>query len=192
MQVAHGQRVAGRGEALAEALAARLATLDRLLSRATGPGCDLRDAPAAIWSALMRRSKLSLLSRTLTGMKVFVATAQMQGFRPDDFCWTVEGELVQIAPFTCDCPDCGCDRAMSGTASSRGTTTFTVTDQPNLDEQTFVELTRDALEREGWISSGDQEDDALVAYRAREHLDLASSFEEGRILELRGNVIAER
>ncbi|MGH9052718.1 MAG: DUF7715 family protein [Acidimicrobiia bacterium] len=81
---------------------------------------------------------------------------------------------------------------MAGMASSRATTTFMVRDRTDLDEEMFVELIRDALQREGGITPGDPEEEAFVAYRAREHLCLAASFEEGKVLELRGQVIAER
>ena len=32
-------------------------------------------------------------------MKVVTATSQTQGWRDNDFCWTVEGELLFFAPF---------------------------------------------------------------------------------------------
>ena len=31
-------------------------------------------------------------------MKVVTATSQTQGWRDNDFCWTVEGELLFFAP----------------------------------------------------------------------------------------------
>lgn len=45
----------------------------------------------------------------------------------DDFCWGVEGELA-IPMFTnCQTPECGCDRALVGLNSHRGSTTVKVT-----------------------------------------------------------------
>jgi hypothetical protein len=34
-------------------------------------------------------------------MKVLVATDQTRGWRANDFCWTVEGELVFFPPLEC-------------------------------------------------------------------------------------------
>ncbi|MGH8937192.1 MAG: DUF7715 family protein [Acidimicrobiia bacterium] len=125
-------------------------------------------------------------------MKVFVATARTQGRRPDDFCWTVEGELVRFPGVTCNCPGCGCDRAMAGLSSSRATTTFTVRDLPDLDGGAFGQLLADALQREGWLRSESAEDEAWAAGWAREHLSAAARFEEERVLELRRGRIIER
>lgn len=128
--------------------------------------------------------------RTLGRVKLFVATARSQGRRPDDFCWTVEGELVRFPGVTCSCPGCGCDRAMAGLSSSRGTTTFMVRDLPDLDVGAFVELLKDALEREGWLRS--TEDQAWAVAWAGEHVSAAARFEEERVLELRRGRIVER
>lgn len=54
-------------------------------------------------------------------MLVLVATTETQGDRPDDFCHTVEGELVQL-------PIGPADRSFVGLASGRATTTCVVTD----------------------------------------------------------------
>jgi hypothetical protein len=87
-------------------------------------------------------------------VKVPVATARGQGLRASDFCWTVEGEPVMPA-MTCDSDrddidgGCGCQRAMSGLASSKSTTTFTVADLDlGLDE--YTEAIADSLDRAGW------------------------------------------
>jgi len=71
-------------------------------------------------------------------MKLLTATSAGQGDRPNDFCFTVEGELV-LAGFVCATdeadPDggCGCGRAFSGMSSRRATTTAVVRDL-DLDE----------------------------------------------------------
>ncbi len=54
-------------------------------------------------------------------MLVLVATTDTQGDRSDDYCNTVEGELVQL-------PVSGVDREFVGLASRRGTTTCVVAD----------------------------------------------------------------
>ena len=66
-------------------------------------------------------------------MKALTATSRGQGDHPQDFCFTVEGELVLLG-FVCATdeaePDggCGCARAFSGMSSRRATTTAVVRD----------------------------------------------------------------
>jgi hypothetical protein len=68
-------------------------------------------------------------------MRLLTATTKTQGHRPDDFAWTIEGELVWPG-LVCatDARDphggCGCGRAFSGLNSHRGTTTAEVRDLP--------------------------------------------------------------
>ena len=66
-------------------------------------------------------------------MKVFVASGPGEKKRLDDFSCTVDGELVSLPLDGCDCVDCGCERAVAGLGSSKGTTTFAVLDKPELD-----------------------------------------------------------
>jgi hypothetical protein len=47
-------------------------------------------------------------------MEVFVASGPGAKKRRDDFSWTVDGELVSLPLDTCDCADCGCERAVTG------------------------------------------------------------------------------
>ncbi len=124
-------------------------------------------------------------------MKVFVATSQMQGVRADDYCWTVEGELVRLPGLTCDCPDCGCERGMAGLSSSRATTTAKVVDRRDLDPQTYADLLCDALAREGWVSPNGMTEEEARDW-AREHLEFASFFDEGTVVELRDNQLRDR
>lgn len=121
-------------------------------------------------------------------MKVFVATAQGQGTGAGDFSWTIEGELVRLPGLTCDCPDCGCDRAMAGLASSKATTTFTVVDRPELDQDAYRAVFRDALAREGWINDSQVDDDGIDDW-IDEHLALARQFPVGEVLEVAGGVV---
>lgn len=124
-------------------------------------------------------------------MKVFVATRETQGAREDDYCWTVDGELVRLPGLTCDCPDCGCDRGLAGLSSSRATTTAKVVDRDDLDPQTYGTLLCDTLTREGWVSPrGMSEEDAYEW--AREHLELAAFFDEGTIIEFRNDQLRTR
>jgi hypothetical protein len=57
-------------------------------------------------------------------MNALTATKQTQGWRDNDFCWTLEGELVFFPPIECGRGSiddgCGCRRSMAGLASQRG------------------------------------------------------------------------
>ncbi|MGA9595535.1 MAG: hypothetical protein WBV06_05240 [Acidimicrobiia bacterium] len=123
-------------------------------------------------------------------MKVFVAAGPGAKKRSDDFSWTVDGELVRLPFDRCDCPDCGCDRAMAGLASSKATTTFAVIDNPGLDTRSYVGVFRDAIRRQGFL--GDDDDDGWVAELAGEQLRLAAGFTPGQVLEIRDGRIRAR
>jgi hypothetical protein len=126
-------------------------------------------------------------------MHVLVATRQTQGQRDDDFSWTVEGELVRLPGMHCDCPGCGCDRAMAGLSSSRATTTVQVIDRADVDVGAFRSVLHDALVREGWVTPGDAEGEAMAVAWADEHLQAAARFHPGTVLELRdGHLVVRR
>jgi hypothetical protein len=65
-------------------------------------------------------------------MKVLVATEETQGRRPNDFCFTEEGELVlfgsECSRETIDGP-CGCRRSLVGVRSGMATTTVRVVER---------------------------------------------------------------
>ena len=85
-------------------------------------------------------------------MKVMVATKEMQGAVPGDYCWCVEGELVTGAVVECaDGDRCGCSRGWAGLGSSRATTTAMVVDRPELSEHDLRDAVYDHLERGGWV-----------------------------------------
>lgn len=53
-------------------------------------------------------------------MKILVTA---KGARKNDFCWTIEGELVLLPSFVCASETtCGCGRAFVGVTTRRGTT----------------------------------------------------------------------
>ena len=89
-------------------------------------------------------------------MKLLVATQRGQGRRDNDFCHTVEGELVYLG-MVCGRGrrdpegECGCGRAFIGLSSHAGTTTVEVRDVP-LTREEAIEAVRSSLERGGWIS----------------------------------------
>jgi hypothetical protein len=123
-------------------------------------------------------------------MKVFVAAGPGSKKRPDDFNWTVDGELVRLPLVTCDCPDCGCERAVAGLASSKATTTFSVIDNPELDAADYAGAFSDALKRQGLVRDGD--DDSWLGEWVGEHLRLATEFSPGQILEVRAGRVRAR
>jgi hypothetical protein len=86
-------------------------------------------------------------------MKVLVATRESQGIVDDDYCWTIDDELVYIQDFTCPDPRCGCDRGFAGMSSSKATTTAKVVERPDLDPADLMVALCDSLERGGWIES---------------------------------------
>ena len=108
-------------------------------------------------------------------MKVFVAT---EGSSQDgDFSFTVPGELVHLAPAVCDCPDCGCDRAMAGFTSRKATTSFVVRDL-DLDATTYTKLLFGALEAGGWVQGRTTAGASWVHAWAADHLRLAEELPE--------------
>ena len=66
-------------------------------------------------------------------MLVLIATNELQGTSPDDYSFTVEGELV--TPLAAECASgeqCGCDRGFPGLASGFATTTAMVAERPGV------------------------------------------------------------
>ena len=123
-------------------------------------------------------------------MRVFTATSEMQGARPGDFCFTTEGELVNLG-VTCDCEKyepggCGCGRAWSGLRSFRATTTAVVTE---------ADITRDDLARAIAASFGDVEEDepgsleSAAGEEADQLLRLAAEWPVGTVLGRREDVV---
>ena len=85
-------------------------------------------------------------------MLVLIATNELQGTNPDDYSFTVEGELV--TPFAAECTSgerCGCNRGFPGLASSFATTTAMVVDRPGVTEDDLRDAVFDWLDRNGWI-----------------------------------------
>lgn len=106
-------------------------------------------------------------------MKVFVANEPIDKDR--DFSFTIPGELVHLPPVVCDCPDCGCDRAMAGFVSHRATTSFVVRDL-ELDPDTYSYLLFDTLKAGGWVKEGSSGDVAWVRSWAEDHIEVAASL----------------
>lgn len=116
-------------------------------------------------------------------MKVFVAAEPLEG--EGEFSYTIPGELVHLAPLVCDCPDCGCDRAMAGFASHKATTSFVVRDL-DLTPTTYTELLMETLEAGGWVERRSIEDVAWVRLWARDHIDMAADLPSEVPLQIDG------
>jgi hypothetical protein len=86
-------------------------------------------------------------------MRVLIATNELQGLSPDDYAWTVEGELVSGVATDCDDGDrCGCSRGFVGLASSRATTTAMIVDRPTIGPDDLRDAVHESLRRGGWIN----------------------------------------
>jgi len=126
-------------------------------------------------------------------MRVLVATTELQGIRPGDYAWTVEGELVLAELNECANLHCGCARGFSGVASKRATTTAMVAELPHLDDDALRDVVRDYLERAGW--SDLLPDDELEEV-VDEHVEtlgvIAAAYAVGTVLERDGLDIRPR
>lgn len=136
-------------------------------------------------------------------MKVLVATRELQGTAPQDYSYTLEGELVTPVVGECRSPDrCGCGRGFGGLASSRATTTAMVVERPNLTPLLLDDAVHAWLERSGWreLFADDELDDAavdaLLAEIADEHLEaiaeICGHFPVGTVVERRGSHVSAR
>jgi len=120
-------------------------------------------------------------------VKVLIATVAAQGCRESDFCFTVPGELVTV-PVQCARDDddvdggCGCRRAMTGLATSRGTTTVSVAEM-DFSPDDYAEAIRDAMERAGWGDDLEAADNMAMLLA-----DVAAAHPVGTVLERRGSL----
>lgn len=97
-------------------------------------------------------------------MLVLVATNELQGTTPDDYTFTVEGELVTPLASECASGDrCGCARGFPGLASGFATTTAMVVDRPGVTEADLRDAVYDWLDRGGWIELLEQTADDRTA-----------------------------
>jgi hypothetical protein len=132
-------------------------------------------------------------------MKVLSATSETQGWRDNDFCWTVEGELVLFVPFEC-CrgsidDGCGCRRSMAGAVSHLATTTMKVIERNELDHDTYFALITGALQSQGYVNDrllADPEVSVWVHNLADELADLAEAHPVGTVFERRGDLMRVR
>jgi len=128
-------------------------------------------------------------------VKVLVATSLTQGHARDDYCWTVDGELVLAGPILeCSTPHrCGCGRGFPGLASCRATTTAMVVDRPDFDRSTLRIAIRESLDRQGWLAFMGPD---LIADGLEDEIDcieeITSAFPAGAIVVRHGTEVMQR
>jgi hypothetical protein len=132
-------------------------------------------------------------------MKVVTATGQTQGWRDNDFCWTVEGELVFFTPIECGRgyidDDCGCRRSMAGLVSHLATTTMKVIERPDLDPDLYFTLIADGLQSQGYVTAELMtipNVNEWVHDLTDELICLAAGCPVGTVLERRGDLLMPR
>lgn len=142
-------------------------------------------------------------------MRVLIATKELQGTRPGDYTWTVEGELV--TPVVAECSsgdDCGCARGFPGLASERATTTAMVVERAHMTMAALRDAVEDYLDRGGWIDlfvqqatdhGHDPTDDVLdemIESVIDEHVEaitrVCAAYPEGTIVERRWRLVTAR
>ena len=147
-------------------------------------------------------------------MLVLIATNELQGSDPDDYSFTVEGELV--TPVATECASgerCGCNRGFPGLASGFATTTAMIVDRPGVTEDDLRDAVFDWMDRGGWIDlferaaheRADANDDVidpnddvddLIESVIDEHVDciheICSTYPEGTVVMRRGTLVATR
>ena len=131
-------------------------------------------------------------------MKVLVATTETQGWRENDFCHAVEGELVLFVP-ACDCgtvdDGCGCRRALAGSVSHRATTTIKVRQRSDLTPGSYSALIPDSLESQGYVDQEllkDSEVREWVQDLTDDLIRIAHHFPAGAVLERRDDMMLVR
>jgi hypothetical protein len=132
-------------------------------------------------------------------MKVLTATKETQGWRDNDFCCAVEGELVLFPPLECGRGSvddgCGCRRSMAGLGSHLATTTIKVADRRELDPETYFTLISDALGDMGYVTEqlmADPNVDEWLHDITNELMVMADAFGAETILERRGDWVSVR
>lgn len=132
-------------------------------------------------------------------MKVLTATSETQGWRDNDYCFTVEGELVMFPPMECDRATiddgCGCHRGMAGLASHRATSTLKVIDRPELDRNEYAQLVAEGLKDQGYLPDrlrGNPAVEEWLRDSVEELICAAAAFEPGTVLERRGDFLQVR
>lgn len=123
-------------------------------------------------------------------MKILVSTKKTQGRRGNDFSWCNEGEVLgyPIIECTYETVDggCGCMRSFTGLDTAKATTTALVVES-DMTEAEMVKRVKESLERRygGELAE-------YAEREAKEMLRLAKRFEDGEVVERRGNKVLSR
>lgn len=132
-------------------------------------------------------------------MKVLTATRETQGWRDNDYCWTIEGELVLFVPLECDGgsvdDECGCRRGMAGMTSYRATSTMKVIEREDLDPDRYFELVAGNLQAQGYLNDALLENPEVndwVHQLTDELIEIGASAPVGAVLERRDNTLRIR
>lgn len=128
-------------------------------------------------------------------MKVLVATRRTQGLRRNDYCFTVEGELVLPAALIecCDPGRCGCGRGFPGLASSRATTTAMIVERPELTVAGLRMAIHDSLGRQGYLEGlGHDEVEELIDEQVELLRKVTARWPVGSVLERNGPRVSQR
>jgi hypothetical protein len=147
-------------------------------------------------------------------MLVLIATNELQGAAPNDYAFTVEGELV--TPLAAECASgeqCGCARGFPGLASGFATTTAMVAERPGVTEEDLRDAVFDWLDRCGWIDlfeqtanerstaaiddfDPDDDVDDLIESIIDEHVEciheVCSTYPVGTVVVRRGSLVMTR
>lgn len=124
-------------------------------------------------------------------MLVIEATSALQGARPTDYHFTIDGELAYMQGIECSRPDCGCDRGWAGLVSHSATTTVQVVDRPDLSVEGLASEFAVSLFEGGWIGAPDPANHIVAAF-VGEMIECANHFGEGAVLEHEGGEIRTR
>jgi hypothetical protein len=132
-------------------------------------------------------------------MKVLTVTRRTQGWRDNDFCCAVEGELVLFPPIECGHgyidDQCGCRRSMAGLASHLCTTTIKVADREEIDPETYFMLISEGLADMGYVTKELREDPEVIEWlhdTTAELMCIADAFPTETVLERRGEWVSVR
>ena len=123
-------------------------------------------------------------------MLLMVATKKGQGKRKNDFTWTEEGEIVTFSN-ECDGEKidgpCGCRRSMTGLNSRKATTTMLVKEMDMTPDQ-LKEKLRESFKKAGFGSAmEDERMKRFIETDAKELMRIANCFQEGDVIERRGD-----
>jgi len=130
-------------------------------------------------------------------MKVFVATTQTQGRRPNDFFHAKPGEILKRG-IPCGKErghpdgDCGCQRSLVGTGTLKATTTFVVADLTGTKTE-LLELLRDSARQSGMMSASPTVKELReVEVECNWIMRHANKYPAGTFLEYRSGILGVR